>query len=93
MTGKRVWNRVNLSFKNNDRDTALYSYIATKHDKSAFIKDCIEFYLSHQANGSAQVMQQPIQQVVTQQQQQVTFNTTEKQTPRTPMIKFGAKRN
>ncbi len=39
--------RINLSFKNNERDQKLLTIINSKNDKSAFIKDCIEFYLSY----------------------------------------------
>jgi len=39
--------RVNVSFKNNERDQNLLSIINSKNDKSAFIKECIEFYLNN----------------------------------------------
>ena len=41
------FNRINVSFKNNERDKRLFEVISSKNDKSAFIKDCIEFYLSN----------------------------------------------
>lgn len=39
--------RINVSFKNNERDEKLLNYIRSKNDKSNFIKDCIEFYLNN----------------------------------------------
>lgn len=39
--------RINVSFKNNERDKKLKDVVDLAHDKSAFIKDCIEFYLAH----------------------------------------------
>lgn len=37
--------RINVSFKQNERDQNLLAVINSKNDKSAFIKECIEFYL------------------------------------------------
>ena len=34
--------RVNISFKNDNRDFILYQYLLTKREKSNFIKDLIE---------------------------------------------------
>ena len=39
--------RINVSFKNNERDEKLLNYVRSKNDKSNFIKDCIEFYLNN----------------------------------------------
>lgn len=39
--------RINVSFKNNERDEKLLNYIKSKNDKSNFIKDCIEFYINN----------------------------------------------
>ena len=39
--------RINVSFKNNERDEKLLKYIKSKNDKSNFIKDCIEFYINN----------------------------------------------
>lgn len=39
--------RVNVSFKNNERDNMLLTYVKSKNDKSNFIKDCIEFYINN----------------------------------------------
>ena len=39
--------RVNVSFKNNNRDKNLEKIVKSAHDKSAFVKDCIEFYLEY----------------------------------------------
>ena len=39
--------RINVSFKNNERDEKLFNYVMSKTDKSNFIKDCIEFYLNN----------------------------------------------
>lgn len=41
------YSRINVSFKQNERDQRLLSVIKNKNDKSAFIKDCIEFYLNN----------------------------------------------
>lgn len=42
--------RVNVSFKNNDRDRKLEDTVKSKHDQSAFVKECIEFYLENKNN-------------------------------------------
>lgn len=42
--------RINVSFKNNDRDRNLESIVRTAHDQSAFVKECIEFYLENKNN-------------------------------------------
>lgn len=42
--------RINLTFKNNIREIELYDIINSKINKSAFIKECIEFYLKHNPN-------------------------------------------
>ena len=34
--------RINISFKNDNRDFALYSHLQTKRDKSSYIKDLLE---------------------------------------------------
>ena len=34
--------KVNISFKNNERDFVLFQYLETKREKSNFIKDLIE---------------------------------------------------
>lgn len=34
--------RVNVSFKNDERDYAIYSYLQNKRDKSSYIKDLVE---------------------------------------------------
>jgi hypothetical protein len=39
--------RIPLSFKENDRDMKLYSYIMKESDRSCFIKKAIEFYIDH----------------------------------------------
>lgn len=39
--------RINVSFKNNERDDKLLKFVRSKNDKSNFIKDCIEFYLNN----------------------------------------------
>lgn len=39
--------RLPVSFKENDRDMRLYSYIMNEDDKSCFIKKAIEFYINH----------------------------------------------
>ncbi|MBQ8997738.1 MAG: hypothetical protein IJ086_03465 [Clostridium sp.] len=38
--------RINVSFKHNERDQNLFTIINSKNDKSAFIKECVEFYLN-----------------------------------------------
>lgn len=39
--------RINISFKETERDTKLLLEVLNKHDRSAFIKECIEFYLKY----------------------------------------------
>lgn len=34
--------RINISFKNDDRDFKLYAYLMDKRDKSSYIKDLLE---------------------------------------------------
>lgn len=38
--------RINISFKENERDTKILLEINSHSDKSAFIKDAIQFYLN-----------------------------------------------
>jgi len=38
--------RINISFKNNEEDIILYSYLKKKRDKSNYIKDLIEADMS-----------------------------------------------
>lgn len=42
--------RVNVSFKNNQRDDELLKLVKSKNDKSNFIKECIEFYISNNSS-------------------------------------------
>lgn len=37
--------KIGISFKDNLRDKNLYLEVMKQNDKSAFIKNCIEFYL------------------------------------------------
>ena len=37
--------RIQVSFKNNDAENKLYQEVMKAYDKSAFIKECIRFYL------------------------------------------------
>ena len=37
--------RIQVSFKNNDNENKLYEEVMKAYDKSAFIKECIRFYL------------------------------------------------
>ena len=39
--------RVQLSFKNNSEELKLYNEVNKACDKSAFIKECIRFYLDN----------------------------------------------
>lgn len=39
--------RVQLSFKNNSEELKLYNEVNKAYDKSAFIKECIRFYLDN----------------------------------------------
>lgn len=38
--------KINVSFKENDRDITLYLECSSRGDKSNFIKDCVEFYVN-----------------------------------------------
>ena len=39
--------RIQVSFKNNDNENKLYEEVMKAYDKSAFIKECIRFYLDN----------------------------------------------
>lgn len=39
--------RVQVSFKNNDTELKLYDEVMKAYDKSAFVKECIQFYLDN----------------------------------------------
>lgn len=39
--------RIQVSFKNNDIEEKLYQEVIKAYDKSAFIKECIRFYLDN----------------------------------------------
>lgn len=39
--------RVQVSFKDNDRENRLYNEVKKAYDKSAFVKECIAFYLAN----------------------------------------------
>ena len=39
--------RIQVSFKNNDNENKLYQEVIKAYDKSAFIKECIRFYLDN----------------------------------------------
>ncbi|MEG0181547.1 MAG: hypothetical protein RR657_06610 [Peptostreptococcaceae bacterium] len=39
--------RVQVSFKDNDRENKLYNEVKKAYDKSAFVKECIAFYLAN----------------------------------------------
>ena len=39
--------RIQVSFKNNDTENKLYQEVMKAYDKSAFIKECIRFYLDN----------------------------------------------
>ena len=43
-------NRVNVSFKQNQRDQALLSVVNSSNNKSEFIKCCIESYVNNTNN-------------------------------------------
>lgn len=47
VSGGNTCRRINLSFKDNYRDNSLFSIVKSKNDKSAFVKDCIEFYINN----------------------------------------------
>ena len=42
--GKKVFQ---ISFKDNEREKILYDAVANSYNKSAFIKECIKFYLDN----------------------------------------------
>lgn len=42
--------RIQVSFKNNDKELKLYDEVMKAYDKSAFIKECIRFYLDNKNN-------------------------------------------
>ena len=39
--------RLQVSFKNNEIENRLYNEVIKAYDKSAFIKECIRFYLDN----------------------------------------------
>ncbi|WP_286149988.1 hypothetical protein [Romboutsia ilealis] len=39
--------RIQVSFKNNDTELKLYDEVMKAYDKSAFVKECIQFYLDN----------------------------------------------
>lgn len=39
--------RIQVSFKNNDKELKLYDEVMRAYDKSAFVKECIQFYLDN----------------------------------------------
>ena len=39
--------RIQVSFKNNDNENKLYQEVMKAYGKSAFIKECIRFYLDN----------------------------------------------
>lgn len=39
--------RLQVSFKNNETENRLYNEVIKAYDKSAFIKECIRFYLDN----------------------------------------------
>ena len=44
--------RIQVSFKNNDNENKLYQEVMKAYDKSAFIKECIRFYLDNKETKS-----------------------------------------
>ena len=38
---------VQISFKDNDKEERLYNAVLNSYNKSAFVKECIEFYLKN----------------------------------------------
>ena len=42
--------RIQVSFKNNDKELKLYDEVMRAYDKSAFVKGCIQFYLDNKDN-------------------------------------------
>lgn len=42
--GKKVFQ---LSFKDNEKEQRLYNAVVNSYNKSAFVKECIEFYLEN----------------------------------------------
>lgn len=39
--------RIQVSFKDNARENMLYNEVKKAYDKSAFVKECISFYLAN----------------------------------------------
>lgn len=39
--------RIQVSFKNNGKELKLYDEVMKAYDKSAFVKECIQFYLDN----------------------------------------------
>ena len=46
--------RIQLSFKNNNEELSLYNEVNKAYDKSAFIKECIKFYLDNKNKRTTQ---------------------------------------
>ncbi|GAA0735810.1 hypothetical protein [Clostridium oceanicum] len=44
--------RIQVSFKENKRDLALYKYVKNKNDISCFVKDAIEYYFQCNSLGN-----------------------------------------
>ncbi|MBE1303684.1 hypothetical protein G4W71_06530 [Clostridium botulinum] len=44
--------RVQVSFKENERDLKLYDYVMTENDKSCFVKKAIECFLKCKSLGN-----------------------------------------
>ncbi|WP_261783275.1 hypothetical protein [Clostridium botulinum] len=44
--------RVQVSFKENERDLKLYDYVMTESDKSCFVKKAIEYFLKCKSLGN-----------------------------------------
>ena len=38
---------VQISFKDNEREDRLYNAVVNSYNKSAFVKECIEYYLNN----------------------------------------------
>lgn len=51
--------RIQVSFKNNDTENKLYQEVIKAYDKSAFIKECIRFYLDNK-NMKIQIKEESI---------------------------------
>lgn len=43
-------NVVQVSFKNSDRELEMYDIVSKSYSASAFIKECIAFYLEHKGS-------------------------------------------